>query len=193
MQSEPYNLTTLNISVVSGPMQIFVVLNNLIHMCAGNNIVKHIFFQRLQHYLFLNETNGQTHQSISNKYAFKDDQLLLNITCVQFKRSVFSINKKQIFSERQCAETMSSKPCMSEIFVDSDDRGKSISCERAAGNSARRMQGRVRINKAACVSPHSIYLIFRQTRVPPADPHAQGQQARAGIYHRVIYPRSLYR
>ena len=50
---------------------------------------------------------------------------------------------------------------------------------RAAGNSARRMQGRVRINKAACVSTHLIYLIFRQTRVPPADPHAQGQPARA--------------
>lgn len=47
------------------------------------------------------------------------------------------------------------------------------------------MQGRVRINKAACVSTHLIYLIFRQTlRVPPADPHAQGQPARAGIYHR---------
>jgi len=48
MQGEPYNLTTLNISVVSGPMQIFVVLNNLIHMCADNNIVRRIFFRRLR-------------------------------------------------------------------------------------------------------------------------------------------------
>lgn len=59
MQGEPYNLTTLNISVVSGPMQIFVVLNNLIQMRADNNTVRRIFFQRLQDYLrfFLNETN----------------------------------------------------------------------------------------------------------------------------------------
>lgn len=54
--------------------------------------------------------------------------------------------------------------------------------------AARGMQGRVRINKAS-VSTHLIYLIFRQTRVPPArPPHARGQPARAGIHRRVIYP-----
>jgi len=54
MQGEPYNLTTLNISVVSGPMQIFVVLNNLIRMCADNNIVRrHLFSTFAQNYLWL--------------------------------------------------------------------------------------------------------------------------------------------
>lgn len=81
---------------------------------------------------------------------------------IQLKNDRFSSKQRtSFFTRKKCSEGRACRKC--SLATAAAVNLHSSSCESRRYNSARRMQGRVRINKAACVSTHLIYLIFRQT------------------------------